>query len=404
MIALLAAAASLLQSPGFAVATARVEITPPQALPLGGYTERLGRLFEPGGDPLYARTLLIRSGSRTIAMVSAELLTIPDSLRREVAQRLPSGVDLFLSATHTHCAPDSQMLNDRMTFAVPGIAKFDPKWLDWYSERIAASVQMASAAKASASEGPQLLEVHLDLNRPRRPGALPDKLATIVTFPPEFGFVHYAAHPVFYGAEENRLRSDWPGALAELGLVLLGPIGGVSPHPFADGIPEHRIRGFEMEFKTQFAVRLGQTVTLPSSPVAFVTQPIALGKPTPHPTFAKAYGVEPVAAALVVSRFAPPSANVTALRIGKLAVVGIPGEPSSHLGRRIRDAGRRLGFRSCLVVSHVNGWMGYILDATDYRQGGYEATLSFNGEAQGDRVVEAAIGALKQLAKPTSPR
>ena len=43
--------------------------------------------------------------------------------------------------------------------------------------------------------------------------------------------------------------------------------------------------------------------------------------------------------------------------------------------------------------------MGYILDPEDYDRGGYEATLSFYGRDQGEKVVDAGIQALKRLSQ-----
>ena len=65
----------------------QVDITPDEALPLGGYTERQGRLSEPGGDHLYVRVLALQVGSVRIAVASAEMLTIPESLRRAARGR-----------------------------------------------------------------------------------------------------------------------------------------------------------------------------------------------------------------------------------------------------------------------------------------------------------------------------
>ena len=120
----LAASLLLLSAQGLSVGRSAVDITPDVPLPLGGYTERGTKVSVPGGDHLYARTVLLESGKTKIALVSVETLTIPESLVREVKKRIPSDVSLFLSATHTHSAPDSQMLNDRMTFLIPGIASF----------------------------------------------------------------------------------------------------------------------------------------------------------------------------------------------------------------------------------------------------------------------------------------
>ena len=98
-----------------------------------------------------------------------------------------------------------------------------------------------------------------------------------------------------------------------------------------------------------------------------------------------------------MQKFAPDAVSIHALRLGSLAIVGVPGEPTSHLGRAIVVAGEKLGYKTVLVISHCDGWMGYILDPVDYSHGGYEASLSFYGADEGTAVVSTAVKALKQL-------
>lgn len=388
-----------------------VDLTPPELLPLGGYTERGAKIAEPGGDVLHARTLILRNGKTSIAVVSAEMLTIPESLRREVAARLPKDLNLFLVATHTHCAPDSQMLNDRMTLPIPGIATFKRKWLTWYADRIATGVKEALAEAEVEVTGLHLLQFHAALNRPRRALAVPDTLATMVVGDTKGGenalWFHYAAHPVFYDSDEMHTREDWPGLVAQkfATMVIPGAIGDVSP--VAPGeTPWKKIENFTAQMGTEmdrYVVRAKGRADdpwgeRPMLPVMWVEQPIALDAKKPHPIFATRYKVPDALAVMAVTQFAPPAASVRAFRLGKLAVVGIPGEPMSELGRRIREAGMRMGFDSVLVCSHVDGWMGYILGPADYDRGGYEATLSFYGREEGDKVVAAGVEALRRLA------
>jgi hypothetical protein len=374
-------------------------INPPENLPLGGYTERHGRIMQPGGDNLHCRVTLLKCGTTRLALVSVEMLTIPESLRREVDRRLPPGWTLFLTATHTHCAPDSQMLNDRMTFAIPGIATFRPSKLTWYADHIAQDV--VSTLKTSAMPvGPVSIAIsHADANRPRRKFGLPDQTYSVVRGANVVLWAHYSAHATFYDADENQTREDWPGALsADLKApTLIGAIGDVSPKA-AGATPREKIANF---VDTLLKARPVQVIDVwrPGDTFAVVRQPIVLGPPIPHPTFAKVYGVPPSIADVLVKKFAADSASITAFRIGKVAVVGVPGEPSSHLGRSIRDFGRTLGFASVLVVSHVNGWIGYLLGPEDYDRGGYEATLNFYGRDEGLKVVAAADQALDRLVR-----
>lgn len=378
------------------VRTATLDLSPPEPLPLGGYTERRGALVEPGGDRLLARALVLQADGRTVAVVSAEMLTVPASLVREVGARLPKDLDLVLVATHTHCAPDSQMLNDRMTMAIPGIASFRGRWLDWYAERLARCVRFALESSPARYGKLELREFRLHLNRPRRSGACPDTLASALGAPHRTLLFTYSAHATVFPASERGTRGDWPGAVAAaLGTpVLPGAIGDVSPVPA--GSPEETCRVYAREV----ADGLDRARALPLRPDPFrlVRETIALGDPVPHPDFAPTYRIPEPLALDVCRRFAPDSAEIVALRIGKLAIVGIPGEPTSAIGARLRLFGRGLGFDAVWVISHAGGWIGYVLEPDDYRRGGYEATLSFYGPELGNRLLEAGRRALRNLA------
>ena len=385
----------MLASPPLFVSSADVDIMPPELLPLGGYTERHGRVMDWGGDPLHARVLLFQIGLLRVAVVSVETLTIPESLVHEVEARIPRDIHLLVCATHTHCAPDSQMLNDRMTMALPGVATYKRRWLAWYAEKLGGAVNLAVGARPQAVEELLAEMWSSDVNRGRRKDALPDKTATLLLSSRTPLFFEYAAHGTFYDADENRTRGDWPGRVTPIApMALIGPIGDVSPK--AEGL-DHAPAGIKIDafwgrLRDDRARSVTRRVWHRGDRVVWLTEPIPLAAPVPHPSFEpKALG------AIAVKRFAPPSASISVLRLGKLAIVGIPGEPTSLLGRRISRAGRALGLSNVLVLSHCNGWMGYILDAKDYDAGGYEATLSFYGRDEGDRVVQAAVRGLKDV-------
>lgn len=393
------AALTLSLAPSLTFQRASISLVPDEPLPLGGYTERQSAPFEPGGDDLQARVILIRQGKVGLALVSAEMLTAPESLVREVQKQIPPPYRLFLAASHTHCAPDSQMLNDRMTFALPGIATYRRRQLEWTANRIGEAIRQAATSKPQPQTELSIQVRLLDLNRPRRVGANPDRRASLVKDTDGMPFfLQYAAHPTLYGPEERRLRGDWIGAwmVDHEAPALLGPIGDVSPASLASS-PAEATSQFVREISKVFGPYPGDLID--TQKFSWTEVQIPLDSSQPHPTFAQKYGLPQPLADNLVQRFAPPEAKITAFRIGKLAVVGVPGEPTSALGREIEQAGRREGFRWTLVCSHVNGWIGYILEPEDYDRGGYEAQLSFHGRKTAQRVASAAAEALRSLAR-----
>ncbi len=374
-------------------------LVPPEPLPLGGYSARNRAKFVPSDHPLRARSLVISDSKSRVALVCLELLTVPESLAREVGARVGSDVKLFLCATHTHCAPDSQMLNDRMTFDVPGIAKYQAKWLTWYADRIAEIVRKSLAAPTHAIDRWEFNGGISDSNRGRRAGAHPSKLVSRLGSAGQNLILHFAAHATLHDEKTLTVDGDWPGSVLERtpGIVLPGAIGDVSP----------KAQGENADVQSANMAQLLLGANLPnafkwtsdSQKLAYLTTPIPLPKPTPHPTFAKTYNVTQGVAQLAVHAFAPKAANLTLVRLGPVAIVGVPGEPTSELGARIRQFGNQLGFAETLVCSHVNGWAGYILAPSDYDRGGYEGTLSFFGRDFGDSLVRSAHQGLQELAK-----
>ncbi|MEQ1932876.1 MAG: hypothetical protein ABL962_03215 [Fimbriimonadaceae bacterium] len=362
---------------------AKLDLTPPEQLPLGGYTKRGGKVSEPGGETLYSRVALLSQGKLRVAVVSLEMLTVPESLVREVSRRVPGEIKLFLVATHTHCAPDSQILNDRMTMAIPGIGSYREKWLTWYADRIALSIRNAAQARQEVVQALQMSQFEPKLNRSRTPYGFPDPTATQVFANGRPLFTIFSAHATVWDDARNQTGGDWPGALATNvgGLVLPGAIGDVSPA--ADGPSGAiKIKQFVSSFQAA-SRRANRTELVPS--LSLIIQNIELGTHELHPEFAKANGVPEVIAKRLIDTFAPPEATITTLKLGRLSLVGVPGEPTSYVGRQIAG-----GSPWVVPLSHVNGWIGYIVDPTHYWLGGYEAMLTLYGPDTSTHVIKAA--------------
>jgi len=86
--------------------------------------------------------------------------------------------------------------------------------------------------------------------------------------------------------------------------------------------------------------------------------------------------------------------HLSAVRVGNVALLGIPGEPFTDIGRRV-IAGSPFG--STAVCSLANGCEGYFPTYDAYAEGGYEARSSIFASDVADRIVDGAIGLLEEL-------
>jgi hypothetical protein len=84
--------------------------------------------------------------------------------------------------------------------------------------------------------------------------------------------------------------------------------------------------------------------------------------------------------------------------IGDVAIVGVPAEFFTRLGRDIKE---RSPFRETYVAELANDWIGYLPDLEAHRLGGYQTWTGLHSYAEpgtGERMVEEALKMLNELA------
>ncbi|GMV36865.1 MAG: hypothetical protein AMXMBFR61_13730 [Fimbriimonadales bacterium] len=408
---------------------ARVSLTPdPRAekVPLGGYTARGNKKAIGVRDEVGATALVLSSGGQRFAIVSCDLLTVPASLSEAVAARLPDWKeqDLVLCATHTHCAPDSQRLNRRMKFPVPGIATFDQKALDWTAERIANAIRTADAgrepvtlwtasAEAGLSRGRRPTEASLPSCRGPALGRLPQLLRRrtaphtepdvlhVAEFRRAEGtplalLVNYAAHPTIFDDKMLKISAEWPGELARCWerrnpgahlLFLNGALGDRSPIADKGRDDDERVALYA---RALLPVISGARNLQPAVNGGLLVRTAVASLPPaqPHPELVQEMAAQGIPKGLlgpVVQGFAPPVAPMRLLQIGGWRVLFVPGEPTTRAGAELRRAAR-----ADFVVSFAGDWVGYVLTPEEYARGGYEATVSFHGPHLLDALLAAA--------------
>ena len=82
------------------------------------------------------------------------------------------------------------------------------------------------------------------------------------------------------------------------------------------------------------------------------------------------------------------------LRLGNIALVGVPGEPFTEIGERIKAIG---GFDLIMPCALTNGYEGYFPSKEAYGEGGYEARTSVFKDSVSDIIVQTADKILKKL-------
>lgn len=87
------------------------------------------------------------------------------------------------------------------------------------------------------------------------------------------------------------------------------------------------------------------------------------------------------------------------LRIGDVAVVGVPAEYFTQLGLDIKN---RSPFRHTCIAELANDWIGYLPNREGHKLGGYQVWTGYHSYAEpgtGERIVDEIVAMLQELAK-----
>lgn len=87
-----------------------------------------------------------------------------------------------------------------------------------------------------------------------------------------------------------------------------------------------------------------------------------------------------------------------ALRIGDVALVGVPAELFTKLGLDIKNCSP---FRHTYIAELANDWIGYLPDLDAHKLGGYQVWTGFHSYAEpgtGERMVDEVVAMLRKLA------
>jgi neutral ceramidase len=361
---------------------AKTDITPNVSMPMYGYANRRCGPSIGIHDPLYAKAVVLQSGTTKMAIVTLDLGSIiSDNLARDVREKL--GIPLLLlAASHSHSTP---------AFLPPS-----PKhpYQEEVEQKIVDTVKRASESMFDARLGVGRGSMQLGYNRlvlrdDGRSRALFDNLERIPLGPidPEYVLLqvsdsngkprallmHYGVHAVVLGSTNCKFSADFPGVLqakVEAGMdgvqamFVQGGAGDVNPLFMARSGDEQK----------DFAVvqKMGETL---AESVLRSARNIHPASPNRHPIQWKSVVLP------FKERFEKEKqveVGITTVLINKeIAIAATPGELMHKLQTDWKQRAD-VPFPLFYGYTYSSGgvWPGYIPDLKTAAYGGYGADVS----------------------------
>ena len=396
---------------------ATVEVTPDEPVPMSGYAGRDGPSTGVH-DPLEATALVLDDGSTRVGVVGVDLLNVSRELTARLRARTALD-ELVVAASHTHAGPHvpARALDVSALFRVEEDVSGT---IEAIEARLIEAIETAATSLAPARVGTAKTAVQ-DVAVNRRAGGgvsgnvrIPfgdvDETLTAVRITTDVDDVvlyHFACHPVCTRPSETLLSADWPGVARRRirsahpdahVLYLNGATGDINPAPAGDDDPyEHMERiggpigdGVLEALERCTAEPSQESILADRSPVRF---PV---RRTPTPARAEEIvaklerELETLEAAdddrgrravsnrlqearevAAIARWSTSSlpSRVSAIRLGELGLLGMPGEIHLEHGRRFQQLAAA---ETLLPIGYADDYVGYIPTLDDLQHVGYE--------------------------------
>lgn len=429
------------QAPDVRVGATAVNLRCDRSMVLAGFLE--GRYTNDQEGELRAVAVVVeKPGQAKLAIVACDVLWIPRSLADQAVAEIERttgipGSHILINATHTHHAPSTAPSHG---FGVS---------VTFCDELRRAIVKAVQTADAKLAEGACTFYFHLGeektvgansrlqlpdgnitwLNPLReaagnvRPTGPFDPQLPVLDFRDAQGrtqalIYNHSTHtigtragtdvrsPGFYGLAAQELETELGGVVSFLEGAS-GSTHNIAQVPVAEAVK-----------RLKQAVRDARAKATPHP----VTQLAALRRAVKFPVRVFNDGEEDQKILRYSSRYAPQAtarireifANmrrqlqpqqgaaretwVQAMRIGDVALVGVPAEYFTVLGMDIK---KRSPFRYTYVAELANDWIGYLPDRPGHRLGGYQTWMGLHSYAEvgtGERIADEAVQMLEELA------
>lgn len=402
----------------------KVCVSPPQGVPLAGFAAREG-VSEGIHDDLFARALVLANETSAVALVSVDVLALPDEFVKRVRKSIHASTGIrpdsaMVASTHTHAGPVTIT-----TFFNPE-ESVDPAYMDFLAQAIDEAVTTAWRERFPARIGVGAGRVEgIGVNR-RSPNQRPvDEEIGIIKVEDEGGrvravFVNYACHPTVLGSNNLLVTGDFPSFAIERIEESIGPD---SFAMFVNGTQGNISMGHSSELSAIGVITPGRTFEhaaelghlLADATVAALPNLVTDSAPTlralsmrvnlplkKYPSLEETdktlreadeqlarlsrNGVPPeqlmrgktnrlyasIANFYAREALALPDGHLPidlqGLRIGEAAFIAVPAEVFVEIGLKLKH----LAPHKTFVVGLANGYIGYLPTREAYQAGGYE--------------------------------
>jgi neutral ceramidase len=431
---------------------ARMVMTPPLGCHISGYYH--DRIAGGIRDDLYAKSIVLESSDTSLAIVVCDVIGLPKEdvdrakARAQELTGIPSS-HILVAATHTHFGPATEG-----GYEVPREEEFMAQLPD----RVASSVKLAQNRLRPALVGHASGSCPGEVFNRRyfmqdgtvitNPGRRPEVVRPAGPTDPEVGVLvfldeqrhpiallaNYALHYVGPGPSGHEtISADYFGAFDRtiqrlagrelVGIMLNGCCGDVNnidvfgperEYPYShyqvDRVANvvagvafqawNNIHRYEPSAVLAAANALLSIRREEVSEAQIAAAKERLAQPDSQHQARQATSADPawLKATRVLDLVNAPRerpAPIQAMRIGEVGLASLPGEIFVEIGLGIK---KESPFSRTLVGELSNGTVGYVPSDTAFEQGSYEVYTSVIPRGTGTKMLEAAVGLLKELA------
>jgi hypothetical protein len=353
-------------------------------------------------DPLWARAILFEKNGRRAILISCDLVGFLHPRIRTLREKIQGIDQVIFTSTHVHSGPDTVGLWGPF-LGLSGLSEA-------YLQRLEAGV-VDCARRALESRVPAKLSAgasHVEgVCKDIRPPDIRNETAAALLARDSAGkpiavLVNFAMHPEGMGSKNRAVSSDYPHYLREaverdfpgaVAVFVSGDLGGMqTPDVKANSWEEIQRCGETIAARAKEALAGAPEVPVPEVKFASESVEFTLLNRRFHAALqAGTFGKDLVTMVREFKGKLLLKSEVSALRLGEILFVTVPGEALPEVGKEIFA---KMNARYKFLVGLGQDEIGYILPKADFDPKKYEESMSL-----GPETAPTLLDALEQLLK-----